>query len=1350
MKQKLQFLGLLIASFLMTGNLLAQSVFVNELHYDNYSGDTGEGIEIAGPAGTDLTGWSIVEYNGNGGGVSGTTNLSGLIPDLQGGFGVIFFPISGLQNGSPDGFALVKNDSEVVQFLSYEGVLTATEGVASGMISTDIGVKEDPAPDAGYSLQLSGSGQQYQDFTWQPAALSTYDAVNNAQDFGGEVVPPTIVINEVDADTPGTDVLEFVELYDGGVGNSSLDGKVVVFFNGSNDLSYNAIDLTGYSTDANGYFVLGNADVENVAIQFNSNGLQNGADAVALYNGTAADFPNGTTVSLDNLLDALVYDTNDADDAGLLVLLNEGQPQINEDGSGDKDAHSSQRFPNGSGGLRNTETYAQALPTPGKANTNITEPVNLVINELDADTPGSDSEEFLELYDGGKGNTPLDGFIVVLFNGNGDLSYNTIDLAGQLTNAGGYFVMGNADVANVNMVVSNNTFQNGADAVAIYQTAAVNFPNGSVITIDNLVDALVYGTDDPQDEELIALLNDGQLQADENAAGNQSLHSLQRIPNGEGGVRNTANYVATDPTPGTENGVEVIVPHGELISIAEARNITDGEMVTVEGTLTVTDQFYGPAYLQDKTGAIAVYDDSVYGNGLFEIGTAIKITATKTSYNGQLELVNAVRVDNLGISNDPIVPLEISLNELSQHPDELVSISNVTFDANQVGDPILGNSNFNISDASGDGVLRIDNGTTDFFGKTVTSNCGQIVGIAADVYFNIIPRKLEDFPCVEDYDPSNGLDISYDETLDVVAWNLEFFGFYSEKDRKAPAPPEVQKQAVKEAILSFNADVIAVEEVVNVQLFEEMINELDGYDYILSDEVSYPNSTDDSFGTQRVGFIYKTDVIKVNDSKALLKSIHPFYNGNDASYITDYPTGESSQFWSSGRLPFMMETTVTLNGKTTDYNFVVVHAKSGAQIEDYQRREYDNAVLKDSLDAYYGNTNLMMLGDFNDDVDQTIVENYTTTKSSYYEFLDSEDYKVVTSTLSDQGFRSTVGFPDMIDHIMISNELYDNYIENSAGVHYDLYDSDYASTTSDHFPVSVRMVLENLSIASVETTNATCNGSATGTATVNADGGISPYTYVWSDGQTTQTATNLTAGTYTVEVTDALSNTANAEVVISEASPLELSLTEDLTVYEGYESTCTSLSVLEISGGSGDYTYEWSTGETTSSITVCPSETTAYTILVTDSNGCSIEGLVNVNVEDISCGNGRWNKKVQVCFRGKSLCVSTYAVPALLRNGGKLGSCDDGGSEVIVVEKVVAYPNPTRGQTTISITGNLNTQAKLQVYDFRGNVIMNQKVHVKEGTTDADLNLGRYRTGIYFVKITGDNFESEVLKILKY
>src|SRR5690606_33522757 len=74
---------------LLAQHALAQSVFVNELHYDNDGTDAGEAIEIAGPAGTDLGGCSIVLYNGANGTVYGTTALAGVIPDEQNGFGTV-------------------------------------------------------------------------------------------------------------------------------------------------------------------------------------------------------------------------------------------------------------------------------------------------------------------------------------------------------------------------------------------------------------------------------------------------------------------------------------------------------------------------------------------------------------------------------------------------------------------------------------------------------------------------------------------------------------------------------------------------------------------------------------------------------------------------------------------------------------------------------------------------------------------------------------------------------------------------------------------------------------------------------------------------------------------------------------------------------------------------------------------------------------------------------------------------------------------------------------------------------------------------------------------------------------
>ncbi|EGF91483.1 hemolysin-type calcium-binding repeat 2 copies family protein [Asticcacaulis biprosthecium C19] len=177
-----------------------------------------------------------------------------------------------------------------------------------------------------------------------------------------DIPESTLVINEIDSDTPGTDAAEFVELFDGGAGNTSLTGYVVVLYNGSNDLSYAAYDLDGYTTDENGYFVLGNTGVPSVDLVFNGNFLQNGADAVALYYGSASDFPNNSGFGpAQTLIDAIVYDTDDADDTGLLTGLGE-TVQYNESAGGTPADHALARTPNGEGGF-----VAQG-PTPGTSN----------------------------------------------------------------------------------------------------------------------------------------------------------------------------------------------------------------------------------------------------------------------------------------------------------------------------------------------------------------------------------------------------------------------------------------------------------------------------------------------------------------------------------------------------------------------------------------------------------------------------------------------------------------------------------------------------------------------------------------------------------------------------------------------------------------------------------------------------------------------------------------------------------------------------------------------------------------------------------------------------------------------
>jgi endonuclease I len=155
--------------------------WINEIHYDNASIDADEGFEIAGPAGLDLSGWQAVTYNGNGGGVTAALGLSGVLTDDGSGFGFIFFPHAGLQNGPADALALVDPEGVVMEFLSYEGVVSAVGGAAHGMVSSDIGVSESSSVTAGHSLQRQGHGSQVSDFTWASPGPHTRGTVNTGQ-----------------------------------------------------------------------------------------------------------------------------------------------------------------------------------------------------------------------------------------------------------------------------------------------------------------------------------------------------------------------------------------------------------------------------------------------------------------------------------------------------------------------------------------------------------------------------------------------------------------------------------------------------------------------------------------------------------------------------------------------------------------------------------------------------------------------------------------------------------------------------------------------------------------------------------------------------------------------------------------------------------------------------------------------------------------------------------------------------------------------------------------------------------------------------------------------------------------
>ena len=173
-----------------------------------------------------------------------------------------------------------------------------------------------------------------------------------------------VFINEIDPNTPSTDDVEFIELKTI-TPNFLLNGYVLVFFNasssGTGNISYYSIDLDGYSTDANGNILLGNPLVSPTpAIIIPNAIIQNGPDAVAIYQGDATDFPLNTVATNVNLINALAYSNSNAIQATTLMSILGLTTSVNETINLAADTQSIQR--------KNDGTFEVKTPTPGVNN----------------------------------------------------------------------------------------------------------------------------------------------------------------------------------------------------------------------------------------------------------------------------------------------------------------------------------------------------------------------------------------------------------------------------------------------------------------------------------------------------------------------------------------------------------------------------------------------------------------------------------------------------------------------------------------------------------------------------------------------------------------------------------------------------------------------------------------------------------------------------------------------------------------------------------------------------------------------------------------------------------------------
>jgi hypothetical protein len=229
-------------------------------------------------------------------------------------------------------------------------------------------------------------------------------------------------------------------------------------------------------------------------------------------------------------------------------------------------------------------------------------------------------------------------------------------------------------------------------------------------------------------------------------------------------------------------------------------------------------------------------------------------------------------------------------------------------------------------------------------------------------------------------------------------------------------------------------------------------------------------------------------------------------------------------------------------------------------------------------------------------------------------------------------------------------------------------------------PTALSLVVDN-------TTNVSCNGGSNGAISITVSGGTPGYTYLWSNGSTTDDLTGLGAGSYTGTVTDANGCTlVGGPVVITAPTALTASVATTNEIQGGTAGTTT----LTVGGGTSPYAYLWSNGATTQNLSGLVAGT--YTVTVTDANGCTI---------------------------------TASGVVSFITGLGQIGG----------ISEIKLYPNPTTEVVNVFVSNETASDVKVEIFTAEGRLITAAtEINVKE--TTVQLNLVAQAAGLYFARIT--------------
>ena len=270
--------------------------------------------------------------------------------------------------------------------------------------------------------------------------------------------------------------------------------------------------------------------------------------------------------------------------------------------------------------------------------------------------------------------------------------------------------------------------------------------------------------------------------------------------------------------------------------------------------------------------------------------------------------------------------------------------------------------------------------------------------------------------------------IGTDTTLDIVTWNIEWFG----DSLNGPSDEVTQLKNVSEVIASMDMDIISLCEVSNPDYWQKLQNNLPDYGAVITNYTQ----------TQKTALLYRKTMFKLLYSKSILLAF-------------DYE-------FASGRFPLEVALETQWGSKRDTVYIWVIHLKANTgttaeKLSSYDRRAKAAEELKKYLDPKKRWKGWVM-GDWNDDLDVSVVSGKA---SPFLAWRNDSNYVFPSYRLTLSKQRSTANYSEMIDHISCLPAMKSNWIVNQSGVMVgDAYIGNYRLNTSDHYPVWARFSMD--------------------------------------------------------------------------------------------------------------------------------------------------------------------------------------------------------------------------------------------------------------------------------------------------